>query len=187
MNQLLAIAYLVILNNYVSRNHMLMRHDPTNWSHLFLPKIPATAGKYKLLKYSASFSWDISLLRSWSSQSCLLLIDTVNAATWRFFPVKREIYEIPVSKTTATHFRPHMIIYCIPRKQQQKFEVILQILIICVVLIFLSPCKPIRNSKISESVYTQEDTIPLIYLWTGVFRMTALITQEWMAGKLTCT
>lgn len=107
MNQLLAIAYLVILNNYVSRNHMLMRHDPTNWSHLFLPKIPATAGKYKLLKYSASFSWDISLLRSWSSQSCLLLIDTVNAATWRFFPVKREIYEIPVSNHSYTFQTPH--------------------------------------------------------------------------------
>lgn len=80
--------------------------------------------------------------------------------------------------TTATHSSPHTIVYCIPKKQHQKSEVILQILTIFVVLIFLCLCKPIRNSKGSEAVPTQEDKISLIYFQTGVFRMTALITQE---------
>lgn len=84
--------------------------DETWWYKLirsFPPRIPATAVKCKLLKYPAPFSRDIGLLRSWSSQTCLLLIDTVNAATWRFSLVEWPVYEIPVSNHGYTFQTPH--------------------------------------------------------------------------------
>jgi len=43
-------------------------------------------------------------------------------------------FKLPIA---ATHSSPHIIIYHIPMKQHQKFEVILQILTIYAVLIFL--------------------------------------------------
>lgn len=92
--------------------------------------------------------------------------------------------------TTAAHSSPPDIIHCIPKKQHQKSEVILQILTIynCICRFsFPVTVQTDRNSKGSEAVPTQEDKIQLICFQTGVFRMTAIITQEWIAEKHTCT